>query len=75
MKNGYKEIVKKKSVTPYLYHDGRLTVTAHYRAYIACYEDGRRLWTQSSGVDRISRGAAQKDAFQMVHDSILLNNK
>lgn len=73
IKNGYKQTVKKTLVNPYLYHDGKLTVTAHYRGYVSRIEEGRKLWTKSTGIDRVSRGAAQKDTYQLTNDLILTN--
>lgn len=73
LKNGYKQTVKRKLVKPYLYHDGLLTVSAHYRGYVSRFENSRKLWTKSTGIDRVSRGGAQKDAYQLKTDLIMQN--
>jgi hypothetical protein len=66
---GFRAIVRKKKVKPYIYADKYgLTISTHYQGAIACYENGQYLWSQSTGIDRISRGTAQKDAYKLIHD-------
>ena len=45
----------------------------HYKGRTIRYENGRRLWQQTSKIVRLSRGDALKDAQQMAHDHIVAN--
>lgn len=71
--NGFRPTVRKTLVKPYLYTDGKLIVTAHYRGYVSCFENGRKLWTKSTGITRVSRGGAQQDVRKLTHDIIMQN--
>jgi len=71
--NGFKSNIRRTLVRPYLYHDGKLTVNAHYRGYVTCMEEGRKLWTKSTGINRVSRGAAVKDAQKLISELITEN--
>lgn len=68
--NGFKSNVKRTLVKPYLYHDGKLTVNYHYTGYVSCFENCKKLWSKSTGVTRISRGAAEKDCRVLVGELI-----
>jgi len=39
-----------------------------YKGRIAIYEDGKRRWSETCGVERISRGDAKADAERMASD-------
>jgi hypothetical protein len=41
-----------------------------YVGFIQVIEDGRYLWSESSGIRRLSRGDALTDAQRMAHDRI-----
>lgn len=43
----------------------------HYKGRTICYEDGRRLWQETSKVYRLSRGDALRDAQQLARDHIV----
>jgi hypothetical protein len=43
----------------------------HYKGRTICYENGRRLWQQTSTIYRMSRGDALADAQRMAHDHIV----
>lgn len=70
---GYKQAVKRTYCAPYQV-DERLTATSYYRGYISCWESGRKLWSESTGINRVSRGESQKDCRKLIHDHILINN-
>lgn len=44
-----------------------------YKGRTICYENGRRLWSETSKIFRLSRGDALRDAQQMAHDHIVKN--
>lgn len=44
-----------------------------YTGRTICYEDGRRLWQETSKIVRKSRGDALRDAQRMAHDRIIAN--
>lgn len=68
--NGFKCSTNKKLVKPYLYHDDKLTVTAHYVGVVTCIENGKKLWNKSTNIKRVSRDAAMKDAQILVSELI-----
>ena len=44
-----------------------------YKGRTICYENGVRLWQETSKIFRLSRGDALRDAQQMAHDHIVAN--
>jgi hypothetical protein len=76
--NGFKSSARKKQVKPYLYHDGQLTVHAHYTGIVTCVENGRKLWNKTTEIERVSRGGAIKDAQiltgELIRESFYKNN-
>ena len=46
-----------------------------YKGRTICYENGRRLWQETSKIVRFSRGDALIDAQRMAHDHIVANFK
>lgn len=45
----------------------------HYKGRTMRFENGRRLWQETSKIYRVSRGDALRDAQQMAHDAIVKN--
>jgi hypothetical protein len=43
-------------------------MTGHYTARVASYKRGMRLWSQSTGICRLTRSDAENDATALVHD-------
>lgn len=60
MENGIKCEVKTLKVAPFQYQG--MTLDREYIGQACCYENGKRLWCHTSGIRRISKGAALKDA-------------
>lgn len=64
--NGFKCEVITKNVAPYAY-DG-MKLEREYIGRVCAYENGKRLWCNTSGIRRVSKGAALKDAQHDAHD-------
>lgn len=44
-----------------------------YKGRTICYENGRRLWQETSKIFRLSRGDALNDARRMAQDHVVAN--
>lgn len=60
MENGLTCEVVIKTVTPFKYQG--MSLDREYIGRVCAYENGKRLWCNSCGIRRISKGAALKDA-------------
>ena len=60
MENGLTCEVITKQVPAFEYQG--MTLDREYIGRVCAYENGKRLWCNTSGVRRISKGAALKDA-------------
>lgn len=65
MKNGLK--LETITVSAVVAHRGCVFEKVFY-GRVACYENGKRLWSRRSSVCRISRGDAMQDAAELARD-------
>lgn len=50
-----------------------VTIQKYYIGYVSCYEGNRKIWTESTGINRLTKEDAQEDAIQLKTELINQN--
>lgn len=66
MENGMKCEVVTKKVQPYEWNG--MTLDREYVGRACVYENGKKLFCNTSSIRRVSKGGALKDAHRVAHD-------